>query len=179
MSTARRYKTWFIAIFLIPAAIYLFYFYLGSREAKEAGQIEQLPQTYLEPGASAKVDGGTYRAGTAGYTIAYHDTLKAGNNNIMPDPGFIFAVVPILAPSPGEGGQPGRGWTLIDGAGRSYKPLSTDTGRFSNLKRLEDRDILPSTQPEYLVFKVRTGIQTVYLKLSTGQNVLYWRLSGS
>lgn len=179
LSTAGRYKTWFIAIFLVPAAIFIFYFYIGSREAKEAGQIEQVPQTYLEAGASAKIDGGTYRVGADGYNIAYHDTLKAGNNNIMPEPGFIFAVVPVLVPSPGNGGQPNRSWILIDDSGRIYKPLSTDTGRLSNLKRLEERDILPSTQPDYLIFKVKAGIPTFYLKLFAGQNVLYWRLPGS
>lgn len=179
MSAAGKRKTWLIVIFLVPLAIYLFYFYLGSREAGKAGETEQLPQSYLEAGTSTKINEGTYRVGSPGSKIAYYDTLKAGNNNIMPEPGFIFAVIPVLTPSPGEGGQPNRVWTLIDETGRGYKPLTTDTGRLSNLKRLENQDILPSTEPEYLIFKVRTGIQTFYLKLFTDQNTFYWRLPGS
>lgn len=178
MSAAGRYKTWFIAIFLVPLAIYLFYFYLGSREAGKAG-VEQLPQSYLEAGASTKINGGTYRVGSSGSKIAYYDTLKAGNNNIMPEPGFVFAVIPVLVPTPEEGGQPNRAWTLLDDNGRVYKPLTTDTGRLTNLKRLENQDLLPSTEPEYLIFKVKTGIQTFYLKLFTDPNTLYWRLPGS
>lgn len=178
MSTAGRYKTWIIALFLIPIGIYLFYFILGSREAREAGQTGQVPQTYLEAGTPAKIDGGTYRAGSAGYKIAFYDNLKAGNNTMMPEPGFIFAVVPVLQPSPGEGGQPARSWVLIEDSGRVYRPLSTSTDRLSNLKRMEDREILPSTAPDYLVFKVSIDARTFYLKLSSGQTTLYWRLPG-
>gem|GEM_PF-2681121 len=176
MSVAGRYRIWIMAIFIVPMAIYLFYFALGVRESGETGRIEQLSGTYLEAGVPAEIDGGTYRAGAPGYEIAFYDTLQAGHNTIMSDPGLIFAVIPVLLPFPG-GGQPALQWALIDDSGRVYKPISTSAARLSNLRRLPEREILPGTAPDYLVFKARTGGQTFYLKLSTNGTILYWRLA--
>ena len=179
MSFAGSKKTMLLALFVIPAAIFLFYFFLGSREAQKAGQAEQIPQTYLQAGASAEVNGGTYRAGTGGYEIAFYSIFKAGNNQIMPEPGFIFAAVPILVPSSAEGPQPDRDWTLLDDTGQVFKPLTTDPERLSNLRRLTEQDLLPSTRPDYLIFKVKTEGQVFYLKLQTADRTLFWRLTGS
>lgn len=176
LSLAGKQRTWLIAVLVIPAAIYLFYFYTGAREGREAGRAEQIPETYLMAGAPARLDGGTYRAGTDGWGLAYYNTLKAGGNKIMPEPGLVFAVVPVLVPAAGEDGQGSRTWSLIDDSGRGYRPISTDTGRLSNIKRLEERDMLPDTAPEYLLFKVKEGTPAFYLKLSTDRQSLYWRL---
>ena len=177
MSAAERYKIWIIALFIVPLAIYLFYFAMGAREAGKTGHVEQLPGTYLEAGAPAEINGGTYRAGAPGYEITFYDTLQAGHNTIMPEPGLVFAVVPVLLPSPGDG-QSTRQWALIDDSGRVYKPLSTSAEHLSNLQRLPEWEIMPGTAPDYLVFKVRAGGQTFHLKLSTDGTTLYWRLAG-
>lgn len=179
MGMTPRYKTWFIAVFLVPVAIYLFYFFQGTRGAGTAGQAEQIPQSYLEAGTPANINGGTFQAGTENYKIAFYDTLTAGNNSMVPDPGLVFASVPVLTPAAPEGGQANRQWTLIDDSRQSYRPLSTDTERLSNLKRLGNQDLLPSTKPDYLLFKVKSGVQALYLKLSTDQTTVYWRLPGS
>jgi hypothetical protein len=160
-------------------AIYLFYFYQGAREAGTAGQAEQIPLSYLDAGAPANINGGIYQAGTENYKIAFYDTLTAGNNSMVPDPGLIFASVPVLTPAAPEDRQPNRQWILIDDSGRSYMPLSTDTGRLSNLKRLGDQELPPATKPDYLLFKVKSGARALYLKLSMDQTTLYWRLPGS
>ena len=40
LSLAGKQRTWLIAVLVIPAAIYLFYFYTGAREGREAGRAE-------------------------------------------------------------------------------------------------------------------------------------------
>lgn len=175
MSLAGRNRNLIIAILVVPALIYVYFFYQGTKSERDTVNPEQVPQSFLEAGTHFNINGGTYRAGVKGHGLTHYDMLKSGNNSIMPEPGLVFAVVTVL--TPGEAGSTGRTWTLIDDTGRNYRPLTTDPERLTNLARLDDKDILPSTRPEYLVFKVKEGPHVYYLKLNTSQQSVYWRLN--
>lgn len=176
MSLAGRNRNLIIAILAVPALIYIYFFYQGARSERDTVNPEQVPQSFLETGTPFNINDATYRAGAKGHGLTHYNMLKSGNNSIMPEPGLVFAVVTVLTPS-GDVGSTGRTWTLIDDTGRIYRPLTTDPGRLTNLTRLDEKDILPSTRPEYLVFKVREGPHVYYLKLNTSQQSVYWRLN--
>ena len=164
----------------VPLAIYLFYFATGYRSSRQAPPNEPPPEVSLPAGAPAETAHGVYRAGLPGYEITLYDYLKSSSNTIHPDPGPIFASVPVLAPEGGGDGakSPAR-WVLLDPSGNAYPPLPTDPNRFSNLKIPGGEDIPAGTAAQTLLFKVREVTGTFYLKLQTEEGVYYWRLSAA
>ena len=140
---------------------------------------EPPPERFLPAGVPAETARGTYRAGLPGYAITFYEQLKSGANTINPDPGLIFASVPVLAPeAEGAVTPPAGRWILLDPAGNAYPPLATDPTRFSNVQRPGGEYIPAGTAAQVLLFKVREGAGTFYLKLRTEDGIFYWQLFG-